>query len=319
VWRAAVAGGFLLVVACGSPQTVVSHAPPDLADINPGGIPGQGMAFDFGSLWTPLVDKGAVARVDPRTNTVAQIKNVGDPSKVSARAHVSHGTPNAVASGFGSIWAVGADQTLSRIDPRTNKVTASTDIGVVGVAIATDETAVWIASYDDGALVRFDPTANRVTSTTRAAGGLIGLATGLGSVWAVNKSGHELVRFDAGSGDVVARIPAARNPDFVAVGAGSVWVIREQPAGILRVDPVSNAVVATIDSETSWGRGVGLTFADDSLWAGFLVRIDPASGRAIESFTGSRGDQQDSVVVGGDSAWILANGSVHRIPLSRMH
>jgi streptogramin lyase len=308
----------LIVLGCGNQQAAVSPSPADVTDINLGGPGGQEMTFAFGSLWIAMADKGSVARLDPKTNSVKQIKNVGDPAKMSPRAHVGHGTPNAVASGFDSIWAVGADQTLSRIDPRTDKVVSSVDIGVVGIAVAIDDTAVWISSYDDGALVRFDPAAGKVSSTTRQVGGLMGLATGFGSVWAASKSGHELVRFDAKSGAVTARIPTARNPDFVAIGAGSTWVIREQPPGILRVDPTSNSVVATIPAEASWGMGVGLTFADDSLWTGFLVRIDPASGQVAKSLAGSHGDSDSGVVIGGDSAWVLGLASLHRILLSRM-
>lgn len=300
------------LAACASAAPQTSPSPAVATDIDPGGSP-SGVVFDFGSLWVGIGDKGTVARIDPANGTVTKAITVGDPAKLLARARNTHGAPSAVASGFGAIWAVGADGRLARIDPATNDV-SSFDIGVVGSALATGDGAVWIASYDDGAVVRFDPTTRTVSTTTTGLGGLFGVAVGSGSVWVVNKTGHEVLRLDPTKATVTARIPAERSPDWVTVGAGSVWVTRETPRAVLRIDPATNTVAATIAGDASWGSGTGIGFFDGAVWTGFLVRIDAATDKVTGSFT--RNGEQRAVAFGGGSAWVADVIRVHQVPLA---
>lgn len=300
------------LAACAGAAPQASPSPAVATDVAVSGAP-SGLAFDFGSLWVGLGDKGIVVRIDPATATITKQVTVGDPSKLLARARNTHNAPSAVVSAFGAIWAVGADGKLARIDPATNDATVI-DIGVVGEALASGEGSLWIASYDDGALVRVDPTARAVTKTITGLGGLFGVAVTAGSVWAVNKTGHEVLRIDPTSGAVTARIPAERSPDWVAVGAGSVWVTRETPRAVLRIDPSTNAVVATILGDPTWGIGTGIAFYDGAVWSGFLVRIDAATGKVTGTFNGPT--EQRLLAFGGGSAWIADVTTVHRVPLA---
>jgi streptogramin lyase len=298
--------------ACAAQPPSASAGPAVARDIDPGGAP-TGLAFDFGSLWVGLGDKGTVARIDPLSGEVIKDVTVGDAAKLLPQSRIVHGVPSAVVSGFGSIWAVGADGMLARVDPATNEVTRFA-LGVVGGAIAAGDGALWITSYDDGALVRFDPASQAVSRTVTDLGGLFGVALGFGSVWVVSKTGHQVLRLDPTSGVVTARIPAERNPDWVTVGAGSVWVTRESPRAVLRIDPSTNAVVATIPGEPSWGIGTAIAFYDGAVWTGFLVRIDPATEKVSASFTGP--GEARSLTFGAGFAWASDVVRVHQIPFA---
>lgn len=227
------------------------------------------------------------------------------------------GAPSAVTSGFGAIWATGADGTLARIDPTTEAVTTFA-IGIAGYQLATGEGAVWVGSQQDAAIVQFDPVSGKVVNTLRNLGLLFGIATSFGSVWAVDKGSHQVLRIDPKTGAVVARIPAERNPNFITVGAGSVWVTRATPGAVLRIDPATN-VVTTIPTEASWGSGVGITFADGAIWTGWLVRIDLTTNRVSASYAGPSGDQQNAVAIGGGFAWVVGDATLHRVPLALVH
>lgn len=303
------------LVACAGPSSAPSSSPAVARDLDPGGAASQQLAFDFGSLWVAVGDKGTVARIDPITGKVAAELKVSDPSRVPPRAHVVHVAPSAVVSAFGAIWAVGADGVLARIDPATNAV-ATFDVAVVGGYMAASDTALWISSYDDGALVAFDPVSRTVASTVTGVGGVFGVAVGFGSVWAVSKSGHEVVRLDPKTGTVIVRIPAPRSPDYVAIGAGSVWVTRETPAAVLRIDPASNAVSATMSADASWGTGTGIAFYDGAIWAGCLVRIDPGTEKVAAAFSCGAGRSQGGLAFGAASAWVWDFGRVHQVPLA---
>jgi len=297
---------------CGAQPSSASAAPAAARDIDLGGSP-TGLAFDFGSLWVGLGDKGTLARIDPVSGKTTKDVMVGDAAKFLPQARVVHGVPSAVVSAFGSIWAVGADGMLARIDPATDAVTRFA-IGVVGGAIAAGEGALWITSYDDAALVRFDPASQTVSRTITELGGLFGVAVGFGSVWVVNKTGHQVLRLDPTNGAVTARIPAERSPDWVTIGAGSVWVTRESPRAVLRIDPSANAVVATIAGEPSWGIGTWIAFYDGAVWTGSLVRIDPATEKVSASFTGP--GELRSLAFGAGFAWASDVVRVHQIPLT---
>jgi len=300
------------LAACTTASPQATPPPAAAKDIDPGGSP-SGVAFDFGSLWVGLADKGTVARIDPVNGTVMKAITVGEPAKLLAQSRVVHGAPSAVVSAFGAIWAVGADGALARIDPATNEASRYA-VGIVGGYLAVGDGALWITSYDDGALVRFDVASLTVSKTITGLGGLFGVAAGFDSVWVVSKTGHQVLRIDPTSGAVVARIPAERNPDWVTIGAGSVWVTRESPRAVLRIDPSSNAVVATISGEPSWGLGTGIAFYDGAIWAGLLVRIDPATEKVAASYA-SPGERK-SVAFGAGSAWVSDATRVHQIPLA---
>lgn len=302
----------LVAVGCAGASPQVTAPAAVAKDLDLGGSP-SGVVFDFGSVWVGLYDRGTVDRIDPATGTIMKTITVGDPTKLLARARDTHGVPSAVTSGFGSIWAVGADGRLARIDPATNAA-MTFDVGVVGEALATGEGAVWITSHDDGAVVRFDPTAGAVTNTITGLGALFGVAVASGSVWVVSKSGHEVLRLDPTRGTVTARIAAERNPDWVTAGAGSVWVTRETPRAVLRIDPATNAVAATIPGEASWGIGTGIAFHDGAVWTGFLVRIDPSTEKVTASFAGK--GEQAAVTFGGGSAWVADELRLHQVPLA---
>ncbi|HEY6959458.1 MAG TPA: hypothetical protein VI814_11595 [Candidatus Limnocylindria bacterium] len=302
-----------LAVACGAAAPAPS-ASPAARDIDIGAAP-QGIAFDFGSVWVGASDKGEVERLDPASGTIQTRIKVGDPAKQSSRARVYHGVPVAVASGFGSIWATGADETLTRVDPKTLRID-SFPIGITGSAIAVSEDAVWVASYDDGALLHFDPAADRVAAVVRDLGTLQEIVAAAGSVWATSRSGHEVVRFDAKTGGITARIPVERNVQSLAIGGGALWVTRESPRGLLRIDPATNAVTATYPAEDAWGVGADIVFADDGLWLGNVARVDPASGKVLARATAPLGDEQIAMTLGGGSLWIVEATKIRQVPLA---
>jgi YVTN family beta-propeller protein len=55
--------------------------------------------------------------------------------------------PLAVAEGHGSLWVANAiDRTVSRIDPATNRVVATIRLRASPTAVAADGQSVWVAT-----------------------------------------------------------------------------------------------------------------------------------------------------------------------------
>ena len=100
-------------------------------------------------------------------------------------------------AGMGAVWTLNqGDGSVSRIDPRTNRVSAVIEVGVPGEGgdIAAGEGAVWVTAIGKP-LSRIDATSNRVTRQFVGKGG-DALRVGLGSLWLANHEFHEVWRVD---------------------------------------------------------------------------------------------------------------------------
>ena len=106
-------------------------------------------------------------------------------------------TPRFLAAGLGSVWTLNqGDGSVSRIDPATNKVSATIEVGVPGEGgdIAVGEGAVWVTAIGKP-LSKIDPATNRVVTQYVGKGG-DALRVGLGSLWLSNHEFHEVWRID---------------------------------------------------------------------------------------------------------------------------
>jgi YVTN family beta-propeller protein len=149
------------------------------------------LAVGAGAVWA--LAGNAVERIDPASaRPVLSIPVAGSPGP----------TPNAVAVGRGAVWVANrvvpppsgvlghlqviqpaTPGTVTRIDPRTNAVTATISVGRYSNSIAVGAGAVWVANRDDGTLSRIDPSTNRVVATIHVGGQPESVAVGGGAVW----------------------------------------------------------------------------------------------------------------------------------------
>jgi virginiamycin B lyase len=181
--------------------------------------------------------------------------------------------------------------------------------------------AVWVANSAKEAVQRIDPSTNRVTATVpMGARPCDGLATGFGSVWAVDCARGDLVRIDAGTHQVIARIAVSPASDegLIATGEGGVWVLSTGNArrgALVRVDPATNRIGARVvvpAGSTAAAVGFG------SIWvttaAGSTVeRVDPSTRRVAATIRVHVGPR--FLAIGEGAVWVLnqTDGTVSRI------
>jgi hypothetical protein len=203
-------------------------------------VPGSTPVFGAGSLWTALLMKGAVYRIDPKSGIVlTKIRRVG----FDTRELLYVG-----GVGYGSAW-VGSNTTVARIATATNKVTkvirlpkaipGSTVTGgySAGAHMAFGRRKVWVAV--PGGVYAIDPSTNqaqRLSIPIRpfTQWGDIPIVAGAGSVW-VRTSDRKVVRIDARSGRVVATYPASGGGGGLAVAFGSLWVANAADDTVSRI------------------------------------------------------------------------------------
>ena len=221
--------------------------------------------------------------------------------------------------------AVTADS-LVRIDPATNEVSAVVPVGGIPSAttVDADGRSVWVFNAAGPSLTEIDVSTNTVVNTTtllvapgnpNGAGGPV-LAADRAGAWLIGtdpRGGPYLTRVFSGfRGRFEYRLPG--KPRAIAVGYGAVWVVVRGALDnhLLRIDPATGRVTNRI----RFPRSVpidGLAAGLGSVWLGAsstatLYRINPGSVRVADRIDlGGRDAGRPEVVLG--SIWFGGGNS----------
>lgn len=221
--------------------------------------------------------------------------------------------PVAVAVDQDGIWVANADdETVSHIDPDTLEVVRTIGIGVPASDIAVGEGSVWVAS-GSGWLVRIDPATDTVVDTLDLGGadelapfGVYAVATGAGAVWVGSGSG-EVLKIDPRTDEVLERVSIQETPVDIAFGAGDVWVVH-LGGRVLRIEPMTakvTGIVAAAPLATALAVGEGSVWVTDARpeGGGRIWRVDPVTATVLGALTGLP-KRPSSAATGSGSVWV---------------
>ena len=154
----------------------------------------------------------------------------------------------AVTVGLGSVWALDADSTLYRLNPRTARVTRR---------IPLDATAAYNIWIGDGA------------------------------VWVADDQGARMLRISPVTNKIVARIPVGDGPaDMVFVGKRA-WMLTHRDNTLYRIDTATNVATSLAIVGGSNAAAERLAMAGNSLWITGrgvpLLEVDPETGETLRS------------------------------------
>jgi hypothetical protein len=245
-----------------------------------------------------------------------------------AKIPVSATAITATSSAF---WALSASPgdgkpaTLSKIDPVTNRVTGTIDVGLAPTGLASSADAVWVANgnacgiaYSCGqggetpqsapapsfpqeySVWRVDAATMKVTAKIRV-GDPSGIAYGSGAVWVASGSqtATSIVRIDPATNAVTGSVTIQGIPPVsLSVGEGSVWALagasgdHPDQAVVSSIDPATNRVttgarlgLGSTGGDIAAGLGAAWATTVGTNSASGLARIDPATGRQVASIT----------------------------------
>ena len=226
----------------------------------------------------PRAHDNTVVRIDPRTNAVQRVIDVGL-------------QPMAVVAWGRTVWVYSSGAgVVSELDARTNHVLHTTPVSVTPVDLTPVAGPVLAANANGAWLVGVDSRGRSRLTLVPPGGGRRNyvldrrpeaVATGLGAVWVLGRGAPDdrLLRLDPGSGTITAqaRLPASSHVDSMTVGFGDLWLVSSSTATLYRIDPRLGAV-----DHVDLGRTAGppnALFGD--IWvglsdnAGATVLVDP--------------------------------------------
>ncbi len=275
-------------------------------------IPGSPDWMAIGdALWISNSPKNTVTRIDPKSNKIVDTITTGK------------NPCSGLAIGFGSLWVPNCgEHNVVRLDLGTGKITATLPIPVADDegAIATGAGSVWVLTDKKGTLARIDPDTNKIVAEIYVPVGSFCVLFAEDAVWITSTERNVLTRVDPQTNLVVESIAVGKAPRFLAVGEGSIWILNQTEGTVSRVDAKSNKVTATIEVGVP-GPGGDIAVGEGSVWVtaiGFPIsRIDPASNKVVQQFTGVGGD---AIRVGMGSVWVtdLKNGKLMRVDPKRI-
>lgn len=232
--------------------------------------------------------------------------------------HKACGNP---VSAFGTVWIRNCvEDSIARWDTKAKKLTGSVPMKITAGAMQSSADSVWVLTDEKTTLARIDPDQNIVVAETRLPSGCTSLTSAENSLWVTCAAEGKLLRIEPATNLVKERIEVSAEPVSVAFGESSVWVYCKKEGKVSRVDPKTNKVSATIDLKTP-GLAGEIVFGDGFVWVsspGFpIARLDPASDKVAQQFTGEGGGK---IYFGSNAIWVpgLKPNTLSRFDVKRI-
>jgi len=276
--------------------------------------PTMTLAFSGGSAWLACKEQARVIRVNTKTGKTTKSLRLGTPVI-------------AVASGYGSVWALDSGSQLYRIDPASGKVVKRLDLrAAAAYNLWIGGGSVWAADDQGAAVIRVKPSTNRVVARPRVGDGPADVTFNGGSAWVISHRDRVLHRIDLSTNRSrkLAVLPGDA-PERMAWSHGSLWVTG-RGTDLLKVDPADGAVQDTIEIGAS---GIDVAAAGEDLWiptrsaavdqSGFptmdaLKRVSTAGAVSVVGEPSGRVDVHGLAAHGG-ALWLAdnTNGYLYRV------
>lgn len=248
-------------------------------------------------------DSQAVAEIDPAKNAVTAAASVG-------------ASPGALAydPASDSLWVANRDdETITHIDPKTERVGRTIPAGGVPTGIAAGAGQVWfVATTPNAPFVtahRIDPRFDSLAASVRVPttpDGTASVALTRHGVWVAPSAGL-LTRVDSRSAKRGPTLDPRTSPSAIAVGGGATWLADPTANSVTRIDDTTGEITPVPVGNLP----TGIAVAHDGVWVTLalddvVIRLDPTTGAVTR--TVAVGHRPAGVAVGLGSVWVANSG-----------
>jgi streptogramin lyase len=227
-------------------------------------------------------------------------------------------SPQAIAVGDGSVW-VTTLRSLVRIDPQTNRVVQTVELGGILGALTVSGGQLWLArnpiNTGNGVaapsqLLSVDMSTGRPSGKPIRFRIIARLRAAAGAIWVTNGNHAQygrLFRVDPRRRRVSAALRVPGDPEGAVIERGLLWVAASDTGNLFRVDPRAATLVGKpIRAGTallSLAAGSNLIWVGDT-YAGAVVSVDP---RTAAVATTQKLPHVSDVAVGEGAVWATVN------------
>lgn len=278
--------------------------------------PTMTLALQGVSAWVACKEQSRVIRVDTRTGKTLKSVRLRAPAI-------------AVASGFGSVWALDSSATLYRLKPLSARIVKR--VGLPARApynIWIGGGSVWVADDQGAEVLRVSPRSNKVVARMQVGDGPADMAFSGGTAWVVNHRDKVLSQINLGTNRARKLVVLSGDaPERMVWSRGSLW-ITGRGTDLLKVSPAGGSLEATIEIGAS---GIDIAADGDNLWvptrsaavdpSGFptmdaLKRVSTSSGAVSTVFRPTSRFDVHGLVARSGIVWIADNtrGRLYRLP-----
>jgi YVTN family beta-propeller protein len=233
------------------------------------------------------------------------------------------------------LWVTNdVDNTVSRIDLTTDKVTRTVTLGGKGYPdpafTATSDGTLWVAARSTGTISRIDTQTGKVTAALTVPANVDGLSVVGDTLWVTSfdpyrcSSNHcfsRLTRIGTLSANVTGQFRIG-SPVGITFGFGSLWIVNHREMTLTRFNPATGKVVkklsvrirnaGTFEGPEQVAAGLGSVWVSQPA-QNIVTRIDPRSDRIIARIKFPRGATPITFAVGARSLWVLGPKSIFRV------
>jgi DNA-binding SARP family transcriptional activator len=200
------------------------------------------------------------------------------------------------------------------VDPASGRLRGSVTTGAGPASVATDASAVWVASPKSSTITRIDGRTHATSTIGGFPRGLDRIAAGGGRVWATERTAG-LATVDVPTLTASPPVPlvapsgARYSVEGIAHGAGALWVVAGDgdKLVLLRIDPTSERVVTRAEvgarSLHSIVAGRGAVWVSDLL-ENAVDEFDPKTLRRVHRVPVGA---PTAVALGGGSLWVTGS------------
>lgn len=202
-----------------------------------GSIPGLSepvaVAVGYDSVWVagsgPVDERGEPGGYVKRAKATA--------GRFSATIGVGRAPADLTASRSG-VWVTNSqDDTVTRIDPSTNRPVRTISVGDRPMGITAARDGVWVANHGDDTISEINPDKNQVVATIAVGRAPRGIAHGRGSVWVTNELDDTVTRISAQTDRVTSTVAVGAGPAGIVYGRQAVWVANRLGRSVTRIQP----------------------------------------------------------------------------------
>jgi DNA-binding SARP family transcriptional activator/streptogramin lyase len=247
--------------------------------------------------------------LDPRTNRfVASVPIARDPAALDATAT--------------ALWVASErDETVSRVDLRTDRITTIGEPHPVAFLAHDDRGNIYASGWDFPFVWQISPKTVQIVRSFRVKTRALGLSAGGGSLWVADRFANGVTRIDLAQRRVAETIKVGIDPLASTFGYGALWVADGDSGTVAVIRPGARAPVVV--------RGIpspyGITAGAGGVWVASngthaVYRIDPDTHAVIARIDlGTPTDFLSAVSAGPHGVWAIEDHHVVRIDPATDH